>query len=537
MVILGLMIFKQILKLIKQKKIFDKAVYISLSYLLSFIFVIIFFGCFIHFSSFTLKNKCLEFIGSQYPERTRRDISFIFLKYSTVVNKNVTFEDVYRKIWSPNLNPFDPDSGWGTRIHKTVFPLTGKNAEIVPVGSKGYLMDSSCNSDTRAGNAYSYTIISNETVSVNKILVASVFCYVSTDFDGEWALISCEGATEGKKGNEYDLKLKGTWQKLILRVNCLEGNAPVYLYFSKFGVTDLSSLKGYVIYAFPNVEIREKTDSILPRSEKTIKPSSKSSEKKEIEKSKASYPFSKSMIGGNESTNYNNIPIAVSHGYASYNTGQITQVMERSYPSYIKTSILVLPLIFHKNLDSLDRDPIRDWFARIISEDTVYYGYSTKITINSFSNEFLNSRLLRWQFAWQIFNKEFNWKQKIFGGGFNFLNWYGFYFLKDKTLSDYPHNPFLSILLYSGIVGLILYLFLLYKVFYYYLKYIKEYYLFLIFFLITFFFSFFSGSSPFDPPIMGFFILLSFFFHSSHKNNNYTITEKLTNDKDSDHRD
>jgi O-antigen ligase len=85
--------------------------------------------------------------------------------------------------------------------------------------------------------------------------------------------------------------------------------------------------------------------------------------------------------------------------------------------------------------------------------------------------------------------------------------------LKNKTLSDYPHNPFLSILLYSGLVGLLLFIFLLYKVFFYYSKYFKEYYLFFIFFLITFFFSFFSGGSPFDPPVMGFFMILPFFIN------------------------
>ena len=348
-VILGLMIIRPILTLIRQKRLFDKAVYISLSYLLPLIFIIIFFGCFIHLTSFTFKNKCLEFIGSKEPETTRRDISLIILKYSSAVNKNSTFEDVYRKIWSPNLNPYDPDSGWGTRIHKTVFPLTGKNVEIVPTGSRGYLMDKSCNSNTRAGNAYSFTIISNETVSVDKILEASVFCYVSTDFDGEWALISCEGATEGKKENEYDLKFKGTWQKLSLRVNCLEGTAPVYLYFSKFAVTDLSSLKGYVIYAFPEVKIREKADSILPPSEKIMKSSSESWEETEPEKSETSLPFTKSVTKGVKSTNYNNLPLAISYGYANYNTDRIIDAMKISDASYNKISILIFPL-FCKNI-------------------------------------------------------------------------------------------------------------------------------------------------------------------------------------------
>jgi len=126
---------------------------------------------------------------------------------------------------------------------------------------------------------------------------------------------------------------------------------------------------------------------------------------------------------------------------------------------------------------------------------------------------------MRWQFAWQIFTKEHTLSQKLFGGGFNFLNWYGYYFQRDKTRSDYPHNPFLSILLYSGILGLILYLIFMYKVFYYYIKYFKEYKILSVFFIITFFFSFFSAGSPFDPPIMGFFVMLPFFIHYIHKKN------------------
>ncbi len=133
---------------------------------------------------------------------------------------------------------------------------------------------------------------------------------------------------------------------------------------------------------------------------------------------------------------------------------------------------------------------------------------------------------MHWQFARQIFTKEYNWNQKIFGGGFDFLNWYGYYFHKDKTRSDWPHNPFLSVLLYSGILGLLVYIVLMYKVFYFYIKYIKEYYILFIFFLITFFFSFFSAGNPFDPPMMGFFVILPFFIHSIHKQD-ITEPEKM----------
>ena len=121
----------------------------------------------------------------------------------------------------------------------------------------------------------------------------------------------------------------------------------------------------------------------------------------------------------------------------------------------------------------------------------------------------------------QIIEKEYNLKQKIFGNGFNFLNWYGYYFYNDKTKSDWPHNPLLSVLLYSGVIGLILYLFLLYRVLAVYIKYIKQYYILFLFFGITFFFSFFSAGNPFDPPVMGFFVMLPFFIDYIHKKKNY----------------
>ena len=42
----------------------------------------------------------------------------------------------------------------------------------------------------------------------NKILKASVFCYVSEDFDGTWAMLTSEGAVVGIKEAEYNWKVK-----------------------------------------------------------------------------------------------------------------------------------------------------------------------------------------------------------------------------------------------------------------------------------------------------------------------------------------
>jgi len=459
-IIVGLLFLNQFFSLFNKRSIFKRIASATLYYLVFLVLTGVLFWSFVNLTTYTFKNDFLEFTGSRNPDKVRKETTFVFLKYASVFKRNSTFPEIFKKIWTPKLNPYDPDSGWGTRKHKTIYPLTGKNIEIVPEGSKGYLMDKTCNSSSRSGNAYSYSTISNETVTKNKTLDASVFCYVSEDFDGTMALLTCEGATYGKREAEYNLNLKGTWQILHIKVNCNDGNAPVYLYFSKFDVIDFSSLKGYVIYAFPKVEIAEKSDSLS---------------------------FSKlRRLGTIDAFKYSSM----------------------------------LPLCLPQNNDA---DPLRKWLAAKFSEDTTYTHYRSRISIDTISNSFYAARVLRWEFALQLFKNEFNLKQKLFGGGFNFLNWYGFYFLKDKTLSDYPHNPFLSILLYSGIAGLILYLVLIYNVFRYYIMYRKEYYLFCTFFLITFFFSFFSAGSPFDPPIMGFFILLPFFIHSIQKKIDITV--------------
>lgn len=458
-------IFNCIVSCIKSKSIKGSQLFGLVSYLSMILILMISIWIITDFTSHTFKTNSLKFIKSRNPDLVKIDVASSLHKYLSIFNKSIEYEDIYKRIWTPKLNPYDPDSGWGTRPHTTIFPIYGQDYAIVPTGSKGYLMDKHCSSDSRSGNAYSYTAIFNSEVTGQKILEASVFCFVSEDFNGEWALISTEGAIVGKKECEYDLSQKGKWQKLSLRVNCLNGIANVYLYFSKFGVTDFSSLTGYVIYAYPLVSIIDKDNY------------SESSE-----------------------TQQNNKEI---YKVQSFVNSDLIQ----SFNFFVT--------IFKQNESS--NDPIRQWVNNLVSEDTTYHKYSTDLRVDTLDLNFMSDRVKRWKLALQIFKYEFSYSEKLIGGGFNFLNWYGKIFIKDKTASDWPHNPFLSILLYSGIVGLLLYLILLYKVFHYYIKYRKEYFIFFIFFLITFFFSFFSGSSPFDPPIMGFFIMLPFFIHSIHK--------------------
>jgi hypothetical protein len=152
-----------------------------------------------------------------------------------------------------------------------------------------------------------------------------------------------------------------------------------------------------------------------------------------------------------------------------------------------------------------------------IHTDTTYYPLNENIAVDTIENQLYGGRMMRWNFAYKIFNLEYNTRKKIFGGGLNFLNWSGYYFLNDKTAADYPHNPLISVLLYSGIIGLIIYLILLFQIFNYYFSYFKTYYVFSTFFLIAFFFTFFSGGSPLDPPVMGFFVILALLINYVHQ--------------------
>jgi hypothetical protein len=449
-------------------------------YLISLVIFAISCCLFVVYTSCGFKNRTLEFLGTKNLVATKGEIALTFYRYNSVFNQTKSYSEIYNIIWTPVFDPKDPDSGWGSRMHKTIFPLNGENVEIVPADAMGYFMDRRSNADTLNGNAYSSSWISSYDVDENDILEASVYCYLSEDCDLSMAEICALGAL-GNPGASYNLEKKGTWQKLEFRVNCIKGNAGVLLFFSKSGVSDFSSVNGYIIYAYPQVGIKEKNDT------------------------------SASITGDAKSFNQRINP-----------NGKTVTVNIPDKSRYTEANIFNLNNLILKNISYsvTDLDPIRKWTSNFISEDTTYYGFSEKLEINAISNNFIGARTTRWQFAWQIYTKEYNLKQKILGGGFNFLNWFGYFFLKNKRTSDYPHNPFLTILLYSGIIGLVIFTIFIYYAFYYYYKFIKEYPLLLIFFAITFFFSFFSAGSPFDPPVMGFFVILPFFLNSVLRKNN-----------------
>ena len=155
-------------------------------------------------------------------------------------------------------------------------------------------------------------------------------------------------------------------------------------------------------------------------------------------------------------------------------------------------------------------------------------GPMDSIDLRDNKSNFYSPRLNRWYYSWIVFQDSLSTSQKIFGGGFDYLESMGKTF--GETKIDDPHNPFISSFLYSGIIGGFAYIWFMFLVFYYYIKYWKYHLYYFICFLVVFYFSFFSANTHFSVPVYA--ILCIFPFLTSHfvdneKRNKEPITSEI----------
>ncbi|MFC2152097.1 hypothetical protein ACFLSE_06170 [Bacteroidota bacterium] len=497
MIILLILISMQFLHFFIKLNILRNFIVNSRVFLISFLIMSILSGFFLFNASCSFKNNMLEFIGSKDKKLAKINISVSIKNCISVLDRDLNYNELHKKIWYSKMSSVDPDCNWGGGDCIKVFPLTGENHEIVPPDAIGCLIELS--SIDSLNEAWRTKYIEQIKVNQNESYRASIYCYVSNDFSqngvsivASWGSSSITDESRKKAIDRYDMRNIGKWQELVIEFDCNTGFVPIIVYINNWGNEDIYPMHGNIIFAYPQIELIHKDDSIIGvNNSKYVNYRDNRRDMilamEEIVESRKFYIDSFNM-----------------HTNCLTNELNINKANLFSLPLSMVTAILQLK----------EKDSLKNWVATLISEDTTYYGNKNELGIDTIYNKFSGPRIVRWRFAGEIFTKEYNWKQKLFGGGFSFLNWYGYYFKQDKTKIDWPHNPFLHILLYSGILGLSLYVFFMYKVFYYYIKYIKEYYLFFIFFLITFFFTFFSGGSPFDPPMVGFFSIFPFFIHS-----------------------
>jgi hypothetical protein len=101
-------------------------------------------------------------------------------------------------------------TGWAASNYKPVKKIEGESSEIVPEGAEGALVDCSVRGSTWGGHTYYYSRLFDEKIEPGKALVASVYCYVSTDFSGDNLEIGAEYAQQVQaKSAVYDLKKSG----------------------------------------------------------------------------------------------------------------------------------------------------------------------------------------------------------------------------------------------------------------------------------------------------------------------------------------
>ncbi len=509
-IIIILLLISNIYGLIKKKGLF-KNIFIKTYWFLSFLIILIVLSS-IYFTHFTHRAKCdfLKSLATQDVNIAKQRLTHRLFRYSSFFSKNKTIQNFHNELWSIKFDPKDPFSGWGTRNYKSVFTLSGKNSDIVPKGSIGYFLDSlsgSCNQTP--GFCDNYTKVFNIKTVKDDIYLASVYCYISDDFDGLSARITVGSIAVANKVLDYnprmlyDLSKKASWQKLSIELKCInDGYIPIYISFTRNNPTPYKGLKGYVIFAHPECK------------------------KINLDSSKISNPLNQLtsyQMDYLPEKNYNKI-IQRKELIKEYTQHNLNKQLKTSNNEYILERNIVyssftFPIISLYNIFSKSSfsDPIKLFINKILVNDTTYYDFSSDLNTNFGNIDFAEDRLSRWKFAIEIFTNEYNLAEKIFGGGFDFISWYGKVFKNDKTAIDYPHNPFLHILLYSGVLGVILYIILLYRVISLYWRYRKEYPIMFFSFIITYFFTFFSGGNPFDPPIMGFFMMLPFLIHMIHK--------------------
>ncbi|GEM_PF-4759885 len=122
-----------------------------------------------------------------------------------------------------------------------------------------------------------------------------------------------------------------------------------------------------------------------------------------------------------------------------------------------------------------------------------------------------DNRIDRWRLATRIY-QHYNNRQKIFGAGLSWLPLYGQVFYSDPRYYDYPHNPMISTLLYSGALGAVLYLAFLARALVLFIRYRSKHPLLLALFLLTGVFVAVSGNSHFSVPAFVLFTNLPFLF-------------------------
>jgi len=410
-----------------------------------------------------------------------------------ISNGNTEYSDVEWKLWGTEFDPRYPYTGWAENNFKLVGEIKGKGAELVPEGAEAALVDSSVQGSTWGGHAYYYSILFEAKGEAGSWYMASVYCYVSPDFSGDNVEIGVEHAISSTTEKAiYDLQASGSWQKLEVTFQADTAAYKVGLLMRVNNALNIKGLKGCMEFAYPELY------KIQTHREELLASKVENNVDQQQQDMQNVNPMEEEVV-----ENPNQEELLASK--VENNVDQQQQNMQNVNP--MEEEVVENP-----------EDRKSDWFssgARVLHNFLSLADSSGRFRHSMSNNFFSGPRIDRWRYALYIYWHEYSLVQKIFGGGFGYTRKFTDMF-RDQwrvTEYDYPHSPFLSVMLYSGIFGLIFYIWLLLGAVKYYWIYRRDYWPFGLAFVVAFFFAFFSSNNPFEPAVLAVFTTIPYFAH------------------------
>jgi O-antigen ligase len=230
---------------------------VSVGFTLVFFIAMFFESILNRISGVSLLGFVVYFMSiSENQENNRFDDKGVFvLKVLILFLFCASSVSLFLNLKNSKFNPLYPityTSGPNYSIKYNLLP--GTVPKELPNKSLGYLVDKNAYFESWDNNLYFYTNLGSLKKDDLYSYTVSVFCYVSEDFNGNWVRLNNSGESIDNSASYYDLNRKCTWQRLVINPLLRKGNTQIYLFFSKKDITKSDSLKGFVIFVYPEIK-------------------------------------------------------------------------------------------------------------------------------------------------------------------------------------------------------------------------------------------------------------------------------------------
>lgn len=532
---------------------------------------------FMFYTSSQFKNRFFDNLNIDL-KSFRNGINLTISDYATIFNPDISFTEIDRLIWdnsnyidSLNINyPFFPELYNIVNSNYITFPLLYSSQ--VPAISGGVRFDPTSkiyvweypNSQKRL--LFSKYTLPKISVDSLKVYSASIWCYVSDSSNIDMARLEYPKSTfNGVFRSYYDLSQKGLWQKLHVNFFADRDTSLRFSFLAgKYNFSDLYKLRGFVLFAYPQVEEKSIDAYKINRKYFTKKNISKKTNVfDQYGKDSLFYKLGeldymieteqrKNVISDKISNIFDNILnqfeikrsdlffqkenyLKAAKGYRKVLISDPSNkvVKEKIKSCFLKNDFILQSINQWNEMNSLFTENITEQNKQDDSYKTKQLGkvieskyHLEDSTNNEFVelnyetyfedyNNFYGQRTERWKYAFQIYFYEYSLLQKLFGNGFNYQKEFGIKF-KKNDLVDYPHNIIISAFLYSGLVGGLFYLYFIIYVFRWFWKHKKKESLFGMLTVLAFAYSMVSSNSHFDSTILAVFTLIPFLLNDKY---------------------